>query len=371
MKGSKAFLICFFIISIFIISLISIIIPKKTFSYIENRKLSSIPELNIESIVSKSFMNKYEEYVDDHIIFRDSFVKLSTYSKMFMGQQKINNVLLGLDGYLFEDVQIKENKIFQKNIEDIRVFLENNSNSYIGVIPSSIEILENERPKYYEWSNQLEIINNLYTNIKGKEIDIYSILKEHNSEYIYYKTDHHWTTLGAYYGYTSICNKLGIIPYSLNDFEIELIDDDFKGTIQSKINIDISRDSLYRYNPLFDIKYQRIINEDTNNVLNSLYAYNKLESKEKYAVYLGGNNPIIRLKSNIEEKKKLLMVKDSYSHSLAPFLLNHYSEIVLLDLRYYHSGVQSFIEKENFDDILLLYSIDTFVNDKNLILLNK
>lgn len=371
MKSSKIFLICFFIFCIFSMSLISIVIPKKTFSYIENRKLSSMPEFNIESVLSKSFMGKYEKYVDDHIILRDGFVKLSTYSKMLMGQQKINNVLLGLDGYLFEDMEIKDDKIYQKNIEDIKVFLENNSNSYIGIIPSSIEILENERPKYYKCISQLEIINNLYTNMKDKEIDIYSVLKKHNSEYIYYKTDHHWTTLGAYYGYISICNKLGIIPYSLNAFEIELIDDDFKGTIQSKINIDISRDSLYRYNPFFDIKYQRIINEDTNNVLDSLYDYNKLESKEKYAVYLGGNNSIIRLKSSIEDKKKLLIVKDSYSHSLAPFLLNHYSEIVLLDLRYYHSGVQSFIEKENFDDILLLYSIDTFVNDKNLILLNK
>ena len=218
------------------------------------------------------------------------------------------------------------------------------------------------------------MINNLYDYVGIDScINIFSILKKHSTEDIYYRTDHHWTTLGSYYGYLALCDGLGLNSIGLSDFEEILVDNEFEGTIQSKVNYNVGYDSIYKYVPKFDVKYQRILNEDNRVISDTLYDESKLETKEKYAVFLGGNNAVVRIKieNGVEDKGKLLIVKDSFSHCLTPFIVNHYSEVVLLDLRYYMGGVEQFMKNENFNDILVLYNLNNFVSDRNLIRLNK
>ena len=354
---------------------VDIFTPDLKFSYSENRTLQQKPELSWNTIKDGSFMEDMEVYVNDQIKFRDEFVKISTYFKLALGQNEINDVYI-CDDYLIEKFtdNLIDDKLLNQNIGFVNTFLSNHSNAYIGIVPTATEILGNKLSKYTTNVNQLELINKIYGS--NQSIDIYSELLKHNQEDIYYRTDHHWTSLGAYYGYVSICKELGITPMELSEFDISIIDDKFSGTIQSKVNLDFGYDVLYKYTPnSFSPTYTRVVDEMYQNSSDSLYDESKLSSKEKYAVYIGGNSSIVRIitENGKEDRGRLLLVKDSYSHSLVPFLTNHYSEIVLLDLRYFMAGTEFFLnsEKEDFDNIILLFNLKNFIDDRNLIRLNK
>ena len=375
MRKSNILFSIVFLVIIFGFFFIDIFTPDLKFSYSENRTLQQKPELSWNTIKDGSFMEDMEVYVNDQIKFRDEFVKISTYFKLALGQNEINDVYI-CDDYLIEKFtdNLIDDKLLNQNIDFVNTFLSNHSNAYIGIVPTATEILGNKLSKYTTNVNQLELINKIYGS--NQSIDIYSELLKHNQEDIYYRTDHHWTSLGAYYGYVAICKELGITPMELSEFDISIIDDKFSGTIQSKVNLDFGYDILHKYSPnSFSPTYTRVVDEMYQNSSDSLYDESKLSSKEKYAVYIGGNSSIVRIitENGKEDRGRLLLVKDSYSHSLVPFLTNHYSEIVLLDLRYFMAGTEFFLnsEKEDFDNIILLFNLKNFIDDRNLIRLNK
>ena len=375
MRKSNILFSIVFLVIIFGFFFIDIFTPDVGFSYSENRTLQQKPELTWNTIKDGSFMEDMEVYVNDQIKFRDEFVKISTYFKLVLGQNEINDVYI-CDDYLIEKFtdNLIDDKLLNQNIGFVNTFLSNHSNAYIGIVPTATEILGNKLSKYTTNVNQLELINKIYGS--NQSIDIYSELLKHNQEDIYYRTDHHWTSLGAYYGYVSICKELGITPMGLSEFDVSIIDDKFSGTIQSKVNLDFGFDILHKYSPnSFSPTYTRVVDEMYQNSSDSLYDESKLSSKEKYAVYIGGNSSIVRIitENGKEDRGRLLLVKDSYSHSLVPFLTNHYSEIVLLDLRYFMAGTEFFLnsEKEDFDNIILLFNLKNFIDDRNLIRLNK
>ena len=374
MKKSNIVFSLSFLIVILFFFFYNVFVEDKTFSYNENRELTQQPKLSVETLLNGSYMKDVEVYVNDQIAFRDMFVKLSTNVKLMLGQKEVNNVYICED-YLIEKFEKSklDDKLLEQNLRYIEEFMTKYDNSYISIIPTSTEILGYKLSRYTENINQKETIERI---VQGKNnIDIYSKLFEHNREDIYYRTDHHWTSLGAYYAYVSICKKLGLSTIDLEDFNVEVIDNEFSGTIQSKVNLDFGYDTLYKYTVKgLQPKYKRVVDENFKEVSNTLYDESKLETKEKYAVYIGGNSAITRIYSeNIKEDKgRLLLIKDSYSHSLVPFLTNHYSEIVLIDLRYFNMSLNQFLQEENeFNDILLIWNLANFVENRTLIKLIK
>lgn len=373
MKISKIIFSIIFFIIIFVFFALNIFIPDKNISYVENRPLEQMPTLNIETISDGSFMEKFEIYTNDQMLLRDTFVNISSNIKRILGQKEINNVILGKDNYLIE--KFTKNDLDEErtktNIDFINTFTKKYDNVYVGLIPTATEILTNKHSWYPNKVSQEEMINNIYQQLENTNtIDITKTLKQHSNEEIFYKTDHHWTTLGSYYGYLEICKTLNIKPLQLSDFNKEIIVDDFLGTIQSKVNIKTEKDILYKYILKEKTEYE-IINADfPEDIKTDLYFYEKLESKEKYAVYLGGNNGLVYIKNNNISKKKLLLVKDSYSHSLVPFLINHYSEIIMVDMRHYMGKVETLIEENNPKDILILYNLKNFISDRYFVKLN-
>ena len=374
MKKQSIIVSFLFLICIYFFFISSFIVEDKSFSYNENRKLEQKPVLTLDTLLSGEFTEKYEKYVTDQVLFRDDFVKFSTNIKLLMGQKEVNGVYIS-DGFLVE--KFKESDIdldlLNKNKNDVKKFVEK-YNAKFALIPTAGGVIDGLYPKYSNNINQIEFISELYSFI-GEDncVDIFSDLKNHQNEEIYYRTDHHWTTLGAYYGYLGLSKDLGLNSVDLDKFNLSLVDAEFYGTIQSKVNYKVNPDKIYKYTPKFDVSYSMILNEDTKTKVESLYDETKLTTKEKYAVFLGGNNAINRIKivNGIEDKGKLLIIKDSFSHCLTPFIVNHYSEVVLVDLRYYMGGMSSILQNEDFDDILVLYNLSNFVSDRNLIRLNK
>lgn len=367
MKNFKKTFIALFYILVFIVPAILLLTPDKTFSNEENRLLAQRPELSLESIFSGQFMDDLEEYINDQFILRDKWVSVSTHIRRALGQSDIKNVIIQ-DGKLFnkrDNLSQKEQEQLDKNIQSVQKFMNNNPNCYFGLIPTAVDVYNINYPTKL---NQKELIDSIYGQTNGQTVDFYGNLSNHKEEYIYYNTDHHWTTLGAYYGYEAIGNVLNFVPTDKKDFVVENISTEFLGTTQSKINIPFDKENIEVW--VKDDGYIRIVNGVDE--YDTLYDVSKLTTKEQYAVFLGGNNGNIVIKNpNTTSDKKLLLVKDSYSHCLAPFLLSEYAEITLMDLRY--SGItttQTVVDNGNFDDIIIMYNIENFISDKQILFLN-
>ena len=291
-----------------------------------------------------------------------------------MGQKDINGVYIQDDKLYSKTDNLTEEQYskIDKSVAQLVTFLSNNKNAYFGIIPTAIDISGIEYPNKL---NQQQLIDNIYSQLPEEQtINFYETLFAHKEENIYYHTDHHWTTLGAYYGYTTLGKKLNFTIPDVDTYTVEILKDDFSGTTQAKLNIPIAIDTIEKWYLDINTQYHRIVNDSVES--DNLYDMEKLSSSEPYAVFLGGNNGkvVVRNNSITEDKQgtKLLVIKDSYSHCLTPFLLEQYEEVTLLDLRYAGVvAVQTLINKEQYDNILVIYNTDNFITETKLPLLNK
>lgn len=200
-------------------------------------------------------------------------------------------------------------------------------------------------------------------------------MNAHKDESIYYRTDHHWTSLGAYYGYTSLMDALGMKAVPLSNYEKTTVSDSFYGTIFSSSGVRwVKPDSIDTYVPDTGVTVTSHTYDAKGNPIEeprSLYVKSFLDVKDKYSMFLGGNQSLCVVKTAHADAPKLLIVRDSYADSLVPFLTPHFSEIHLVDPRYYKLSVADYIQENNIDQALVLYSVSNFVNDKNLVWLAK
>ena len=369
MKNKNFIVAGIFVVFIFIITILNIISPTKIYSEKEKRKLAQSPELNKETILSGKFTREFEEYFNDQFVFRDNWISLNTKYKILSLNKHINDVYLGKNNYLFEDTSSYDTKKLYKNMDHLKNLIskykdsigENNIN--IMLIPNGSEILSDKLPKYATVLDQQKILKDAEVMYKDNFINTYDILKRNKSKYIYYKTDHHWTTLGAYYGYNVWADKTNheIKPFSSDNTKI--ISTNFLGTIYSKINYAKEPDIITIYNP--EEKYS--VNYDSNTSSStSLYNLEYLEKKDQYSVFLDGNHGLVTITSSNTNGKNLLIIKDSYANCFIPFIADEYERIHVIDLRYYNSSLESYIEDNDISELLVLYNINSIAKDTNL-----
>lgn len=369
--------IIIFIMLIFCITIISIFSKEKNFSENENRYLAQKPKFTFKTFKNGTYAEEYEEYITDQFIFRDNWISIKTYTERAMLKQDINGVYFGKDGYLIEKytgfIEDQINKNINRLNDFIKIYSEKvgNNNVKAMIVPTASEVLKNKLPLFAYDNVQKEILDYIKSTLpNGSYIDLANYLEQYNDEYIYYKTDHHWTSLGAYYAYNKWIHEIGITPYEKEDFNIESVCNDFYGTIYSKVNVDIKPDTIDMYT-LKNKNINFILDYDLGDkITHSLYDFSQLEGKDKYAFFLGGNNGLVKIKTNIDNKRKLLIIKDSFANSFVPFSSNNFSEISLIDLRYFNLRISEYIDEEEFTDILFLYNSLNFSKDKNLIKLS-
>lgn len=369
MKNKNFIVAGIFVVFIFIVTLLNIISPTKIYSEKEKRKLAQSPELNKETILSGKFTREYEEYFNDQFVFRDNWISLNTKYKILSLNKHINDVYLGKNNYLFEDTSSYDTKKLYKNMDHLKNLIskykdsigENNIN--IMLIPNGSEILSDKLPKYATVLDQQKTLKDAEVMYKDNFINTYDILKRNKSKYIYYKTDHHWTTLGAYYAYNTWADKTNheIKPFSSDNTKI--VSTNFLGTIYSKINYAKEPDIITIYNP--EEKYS--VNYDSNTSSStSLYNLEYLEKKDQYSVFLDGNHGLVTITSSNTNGKNLLIIKDSYANCFIPFIADEYEKIHVIDLRYYNSSLESYIEDNDISELLVLYNINSIAKDTNL-----
>ncbi|WP_455715070.1 DHHW family protein [Anaerosporobacter sp.] len=386
MKKRLNILTCvIFCIFIFGFTIASLVTKPKEYSERERRYLEQMPKLSKETFLNGEFTSKYETYITDQFVGRDQWIRIKTIVERMAGKQDINNVYFAKDGYLIEKVEEQDLDLeqWEKNKKWLSDFLvkyeEKLGKEHVRAlfVPTAGYVLEEKLPPYAPFINQ-GIINQEIRELVGKKVsdeiasqlivDVNQNLKDKSYEYIYYKTDHHWTSLGAYYAYEVWAKSLGLTPKPLEEYKQVVATSDFYGTIYNKVNTNVSPDQITLFDDGQD--YTVSINMGEKE-LNSMFDYEQLESVDKYSIFLGGNNAMTQVTSSNKNGKKLLVVKDSYAHTMVPILAHHFEEVVLVDLRYLNMGLEEIVDQFGITDVLLLYNDSTVMSDKNLVKLGK
>ena len=357
-----------------IMIILNFVWPKQTFSASENRMLAVIPRFSFEDFVSGEYLGGVDSYINDHFAFRDFYLKLNSWWEIdVMGKKENNNVYIGKDDFLFEKFEYgdeEKNNVF-KNTTAISNFAEdmqkNNINTFFTLVPNSIYINADKLPDNVEVPNQKEIIEEIYTNTKNTHnVNVtQALIEENKKQQLYFKTDHHMNSDGAYVVYKEFCNSAEITPVPLSDFERVVITEDSLGTFDSKAQVYGQKPDtiwVYKNDTNTNIKEAIYDKETTNSIFNESF----LEGKDKYSYFLNGNNSKVVVKTNVDNDKKILVIKDSYAHIMSQFLCQNYSEVHFLDPRYTNFNYEEYIQENGITDVLFLYNVSTFVQDKDL-----
>ena len=353
------------------ICVVSMLLPKKEFSELENRYLEKTPQLSLSALADGSFMEQVENYTADHIVGRDFWVSLKSWSERLTGKQENNGVYLGDKETLINRVDPLKAEKLDKDLASLNTLVSNVSVPvYFGLIPSAASTWHDRLPAGAPTADEAAIIDQLYFGTGANTVDMAGALAAHKDEDIYYRTDHHWTSLGAFYGANALLEAMGLEPLDLNNYEKTTVTEDFNGTIFSTSGVRwVTPDSIDTYVPEDGVKVTSYFSGKPEE--GALYHPEKLEKKDKYTYFLGGNQPLCVIETQHTDAPKVLVIRDSYSDSLAPFLTERFSEIHLYDLRYNMQSIQQYVADNDIDSVVVLYSFQNFSTDGNLFLLGR
>jgi hypothetical protein len=373
-NAKKISAIIFFLV-ITVIPLLILILPKKEFSENENRVLTPFPNFTWDNIQSGKFMKDFEGFFSDHFMMRDEWIATKTQTELLAGKKEVNGVFV-LNDRLIQKVEDYDRTLVAKNVSAINGFAKRvQIPCTMMLVPTACEIQKDQLDPNVPVLNQKMLIESVYSRMAGQlsTVDVYTPLYSSKDEYIYYKTDHHWTSLGAYLGYSAASKSLGYQTIPLNSFNIQHASHDFYGTLYSKVIYDkTGPDTIdyYSYPKGTTVNKVVVSTGSSEKYYDSMYFREYLSKKDKYSSFLGNNQPFVTVHSNAKSGKKLLVIKDSYAHSLVPFLTQHYSEITMVDLRYINVDLNEKLKLNDYDQVLFVYNVETFAEDQNIVKLN-
>ena len=392
-----------FALFISVFFLVDVFNSDRAFSEFENTSLARKPAFSWSSFVDGSFGSKYVKYINEQFLGRDNWISMKAVADMGLGRIESHGVTYGDDHYLMEKLEIVEDQNYPANAGTniVKQTSLDRSNGMVSsflqmydqpitfsLVPNSYAILEDEVPTGFPGANQQAYTQQIYQTLREADdqleiVDFSDALSQHKDEYIYYRTDHHWTTLGAYYAYVAYCEQKGLTPVSLEELEENKVED-FYGTFYSKAKrpsqpadtitwYDVDVDEFAFVANLQQDKQLaqlgEVVQEDGLELLrvDGMMDQRKFEVRDKYAAFMWGNSGYVKIKSshnlNHQEGKtsRLLLFKDSYANSMIPYLTYNYDEIIVVDLRYMAKSTKELMQEE-FDDIFVMYNFSTYVS---------
>lgn len=361
----------FFLLPV-IVLVSSIILPDTGFSEKENRILASRPALKLDQIISGVYEKQFETYENDQFPLRDMWITLKATTDRLMGKVEENGVYLGKNGYLMEAFNAPSQTQYDATVNAMTSFAQKHSDlkQYALIAPNSVNILKSNLPAFAPADDQNPWIDKLKDSLTSAGvtfIDIRDTFTDHKAEDLYYHTDHHWTTLGAYYAYLQAAAVMGI-DTSSDSYDKAPVSQTFKGTLSAKSGFRSGEtDELDVFLPNGDNTLSSVVNYvDEQKKSASFYDTSKLNTRDKYALFFGGNHAQIKISTPTESNNTILVLKDSYANSFVPFLAQHYRKIIMIDPRYYYGDLEQLLQVENVQEVLYLYNANTFFADTSL-----
>lgn len=360
-----------FIAFLAVMIVVNIFTPDKKMSEEENRVLQHRPKPTVSGVLTGSFMKNYEKYLADQFAGRNILRKIKVSISRVGGSKKEQDVFIGKEDQLFEDIVIPEKNLLKKNVSSVKKFAEkhNELNVNVLLVPDTATILNEKLPMFATVGDQKTVFESVKRSLGNSVtwIDAVKPLSEHKDEKIYYKTDHHWTSLGAYYTFVHAAPSLHIKKDTLAKYKAYPVTTDFNGTLAAKSG---TRSGVEEQIDIYvpeNVDHDLIVNHVNEKIkMTTMYHRDKLSTRDKYAVFFGGNEAVIDIKTVSESHKRLLVVKDSYANCFIPFLTPYYREIVMVDPRYYSGAMDEILQTYSISDVLFLYSGNTFFQDTNL-----
>lgn len=365
-----------FVVLLFVVMFLNIITPTSKTSIAENRELQQRPSMSLSRLLDGKFASEYTKFLSDQFINRDGLIKIKAKFDLMTGKKEINGVYIAKNDYLMEGFKRSDDNSTLSKLSEINKFTNNNTGLKVSMmlVPNKVEIYSNLLPKSNPNDSQKEYVNFVKKNLdsKIKVVELFDVFeKNKNNIDLYFKTDHHWTTDGAYLAYVEYCKALNLEPINENMLERNLASDSFKGSLYYKNGAEIGfPDELYLYLNKNGDKPVLVKYYDDLKKVPSLYDVSKLQGRDPYEVFTGGNHTQIKIRTNIDTKRKLLVVKDSYANAMLPFLVNNFSEITVVDLRYFTESLQDVIQNNELTDVLFLNNINTFNTDSSILSVN-
>lgn len=361
------------------VSLISFFGKDRVFSENENRYLAEKPTLDADTVLSGDFQEGFESYLNDQIAFRDAWITLKTAVQKGMGDTEIGGAYVGKDGYDFEKITPEDfdEALFEKNLNAIKSYfqfckeqgMEEENLSFL-LVPTSGLVLEEKLPAHARMFAQQECMDRVKQVLSDYNyIDVrQELLENSQKQQLYYRTDHHWTTDGAFFAFQKWCRETGHEIPEVSDYDRTQVTDAFRGSLYSKIlDADSAYDSIYSYTRKND-KSEYKITKDKEKT-DSFYDAEQLDKKDKYAYFFGGNYGQVHIQNQSGGKGNLLLIKDSFANSFAPFLAEYYENIYMVDLRYFKGSMKAYLEENQISDVLVLYNISNFITDRNIFMM--
>ena len=360
-----------FFIGLFVLDMAT---PDRAYSELENTTLTQRPRLTAFSADGlNNYFTSYTRYVKDQVFGRDQWISLQSAAETTLFQKtQSGGILLGREHMMFArhySILKNEEKGMAKNLAAVQSLAQRYPGRVnLMLVPSASVVYPENIPAGAPQIDEKGILEGVAAQGEayGRFIDVLPALTEHKGEYLYYRTDHHWTTLGAYYAYQQFCETLGLTPFDRDAHTAETCED-FYGTHYSKARTwNAEPDTITWYDLQNSLTVWNVTGpgQPTEGTTTGLYDLDKLKVYDKYAMFLHGNNGLSRVEGS--GTGKILVIKDSYANSFVPYLTANYAAIDVVDFRNYNYGLDQLIAANDYDQILVLYSYASFTTDPYL-----
>jgi len=390
-----------FLIIIFVGGILFIVLPHKTISVNEKRKLSPLPSLSFQNYYTGKYSDSIDFFYSDNFLFRDYLISIANQFKEIKGlksdeiviysKSKVSNDLIdknkqSINGNLDTIKIVNEDHEYQ-NIKSVIVYKNRalqmfagsskmaanfsklmgdykqafpNLNIYCMAVPVGGDFY---LPSNINKNTEIKFINSLYSSLTSGVLPIraYESMKPHYKEYLQFNTDHHWTGRGAYYAYVAFCNTIGVNPVPLEKLNRKVIPN-FLGTLYYYTlseGLKNNKDSVEYFKVIVDTKSEYYPKNSNKPIKSSLYA-EYAKGGNAYGVFLGGDFPLTKIATSVKNGKKILIFKDSYGNAFTPYLASHFDEIYVIDYRYFEGGVKKLINDNRITDILFAHNVFMF-----------
>lgn len=351
--------------------------PKRAESELERRPLAQFPDFSFSSLVKNEWTAKYGEYTKDQVIVRDSWLKAQSLCESLLFQkEEIGGAMIGKNDALFTKMFAltpTEEKLLQKNTTLVQQFIEKFPGQVTFLLaPSSSVINAEELPANTPMLDENARLDTIFSAVsEADSLDLRdSFTAAKDDIQLYYDTDHHWTSYGAYLAYQQFCQMRGLTPMEVTESAYTTVPG-FYGTTYSKALYWKSKPDTIAYRDLPNAMTVWNVSptfELTENFTATMYDKSKLETGDKYAMFLYGNNGYSTIEGDGEGS--ILVVKDSYANSFIPYLTANYARIGVIDPRGFGLSVADFAQQEGYDEVLLLFNFQSFKESTFLSCLN-
>jgi hypothetical protein len=357
-------------ISVF--GILTLLSEKLPTSFNEDRELAETPVVDMKGVYDGSVTKDLSSYITDHFAGRRIWVAAKTGLQTDLSESIVNGVYVSRKRLLDVEGLQRDTSQISRNAEICNAFSEVYEGTvYFAAIPTSTGVYGDVLPTHVSGYSEKQQITDLYEALGNdiRKIDAYDILKMVKDNYIYYRNDTKWTSYGAYCVYKTVVQKLGFSPISYDKFSIEHVTDKFRGNLYNRtLSTETTADTIdiYSYMDSSDDIECQCIGNDGKTYKGCIFDRSKLDSSNMYSMYLGDTVPVMKIKTNVNNDRKLLVIKDSYGDCFIPFLLQHYGEIAVVSPDVLDKNISQAIDINEYGQTLFLFGIESLENREAL-----